>query len=108
MRSGQRLDLVCVNSGIDVIRARVPPGGPTVAPGLYDEIRIAGPRPAWEMEQVLPEDAVSLRWEEDPILEAVALSEAGYLDEATSLLGDLLIRPRTEYVPQADPVCATM
>lgn len=42
------------------------------------------------MEQVLPEDAVSLQWEEDPILEAVALGEAGYIGEAESLLGDLL------------------
>ena len=42
------------------------------------------------MEQVLPEDAVTLRWEEDPILEAVALGGAGYTGEAESLLGDLL------------------
>lgn len=37
---------------------------------IYEEIRAAGPRPRCEMEQVLPEEAVKLRWEEDPIVEA--------------------------------------
>jgi hypothetical protein len=57
---------------------------------LYDEIRAAGPRPEYEMEQVLPEDAVELHWEDDPIVEAAALFEAGARHEAADLLGDLL------------------
>lgn len=47
--------------------------------------------PRWrEMEQVLPEDAVELQWEEDPILEAVELAAAGEVFFAEDLLGDLL------------------
>ena len=57
---------------------------------LYDEIRAAGPRALSEMEQMLPEDAVELRWEDDPIVEAVALTDAGAYHEAVDLLGDLL------------------
>ena len=57
---------------------------------LYDEIRAAGPRSAFEMEQVLPEDAVQLQWEDDPIVEAVELADAGAILEAADLLGDLL------------------
>jgi len=60
------------------------------ANALYDEIRAAGPRRAYEMEQVLPEDVVELRWEDDPIVEAVELADAGALHEAGDLLGDLL------------------
>jgi len=65
---------------------------------LYDEepspthglIRAAGPRRIYEMEQVMPEDAVDLRWDEGPILEAVELNAAGAGDEAEDLLGELL------------------
>jgi hypothetical protein len=57
---------------------------------LYDAIRASGPRPQYEMEQILPEDAVELQWEEDPILEAAALAAAGAWHEADDLLGDLL------------------
>lgn len=57
---------------------------------LYDRIRVAGPRPEYEMEHVLPEGVVELRWEEDPILEAVELAAAGGWREAAELLGDLL------------------
>lgn len=57
---------------------------------LYDEIRAAGPWPQYEMEQILPEDAVDLEWEEDPILEAAELAAAGAWHEADDLLGDLL------------------
>lgn len=57
---------------------------------VYEEIRAAGVRPQYEMEQILPEDAVELRWEEDPILEAVELADAGVVGEAEDLLGDLL------------------
>lgn len=58
---------------------------------LYDEMERAGARPQYEMEQILPEDAVQLRWEEDPILEAVELANAGAIEEAEDLLGSLLI-----------------
>lgn len=57
---------------------------------VYDEIRAAGPRPQYELQDVLPEDAVELHWEEDPILEAVELVAAGARFEAADLLGDLL------------------
>lgn len=57
---------------------------------IYKEIRAAGPRRWYEMEQVLPEDAVELQWEEDPILEAVELAAAGTVFDAADLLGDLL------------------
>lgn len=57
---------------------------------IYEEIRAAGPRRQHEMEQILPESAVQLRWEEDPILEAVELANAGAIGEAEDLLGDLL------------------
>ncbi len=57
---------------------------------LYEEIVAAGARTQYEMEEVLPADAVELRWEEDPILEAVALAESGATPEAEDLLGDLL------------------
>jgi hypothetical protein len=57
---------------------------------LYEQIRAAGPRPRYEMEQVLPEGIVELRWEEDPIVEAAELAAAGATDEAEDLLGDLL------------------
>lgn len=57
---------------------------------LYDEIRTAGPRPQYEMEQVLPDGVVELRWEEDPILEASELAAAGAVGEAEDLLGELL------------------
>ena len=30
MKPGERLELVCVRAGFDVVRARVPPDGPTV------------------------------------------------------------------------------
>jgi hypothetical protein len=59
---------------------------------VYEEIWAAGARPRYEMEQILPEDAVELRWEEDPILEAVQLANAGAVGEAEDLLGDLLTR----------------
>lgn len=57
---------------------------------IYEEIRAAGARSQHEMEQILPEDAVELHWEEDPILEAVELADAGAVGEAEDLLGDLL------------------
>jgi len=57
---------------------------------LSDEIRAAGPRTRYEMEQVVPEDAVRLEWEDDPILEAVALAEAGAVGEAEAVLSGLL------------------
>jgi len=57
---------------------------------IYQEIRAAGERSLYEMEQVLPEDAVKLQWEEDPILEAAELSAAGEVGEAEDLLGELL------------------
>ncbi|MCB1058340.1 MAG: hypothetical protein KDD11_22800 [Acidobacteria bacterium] len=58
---------------------------------FYEEIQGAGARPQYEMEQVLPEDVVQLRWEEDPILEAVELANSGAIEEAEALLGSLLI-----------------
>jgi hypothetical protein len=57
---------------------------------VYEEMRAAGPRRCCEMEQVVPEDAVKLEWEEDPILEAVELVAAGGTFAAEELLGDLL------------------
>ncbi len=57
---------------------------------VYEEIRAAAARPQYEMQQIVPEDAVELRWEEDAILEAVALATAGAVGEAEDLLGDLL------------------
>jgi len=57
---------------------------------LSDEIRAAGPRTLYEMEQVVPEEAVQLEWEDDPILEAVALTEAGAVGKAEELLSALL------------------
>lgn len=57
---------------------------------IYEEIRAAGPRPQYEMEQVLPEGVVELRWEEDPIVEAAQLAAAGAVAEAKDLLGELL------------------
>jgi hypothetical protein len=57
---------------------------------IYEEIREAGPRPRCEMEQILPEVAVRLRWEEDPIVEAAELAAAGEVGEAQDLLEDLL------------------
>lgn len=57
--------------------------------GPYGEIRAAGPRPMYEMEQVWPQIKSELRWEEDPILEAVELAAAGALPEAEGLLGEL-------------------
>lgn len=57
---------------------------------LYSRIRAAGPRRVFEMEQVLPEDVVELQWEEDPILEAVELTDASALYEAEDLLSELL------------------
>ncbi len=57
---------------------------------IYEEIRAAGPRPRCEMEQVLPEEAVKLRWEEDPIVEAAELAAGGEVGEAVDLLEDLL------------------
>jgi len=57
---------------------------------VYEEVRAAGARPRYEMEQILPEDAVELRWEEDPILEAVELANAGAIGDAEDLLGELL------------------
>jgi tetratricopeptide (TPR) repeat protein len=57
---------------------------------IYEEIRAAGPRPRCEMEQVLPEEAVKLRWEEDPIVEAAELAACGEVGEAQDLLEDLL------------------
>lgn len=57
---------------------------------VYEEVRAAGARPKYEMEQILPEGAVQLRWEEDPILEAVELANADAIGEAEDLLGDLL------------------
>lgn len=162
LEAGRTIEVVCVGSGLDPIRSRVPPHGVTVmvrtglsrvrpVPGeiftleierswvfghtrhvkgritgsrldvarlelrplglreewlwdpeeeawlfeeadhpVYEEIRSAGPRRQYEMEQVLPDDAVELRWEEDPILEAVELAAAGATHEAADLLGRLL------------------
>jgi tetratricopeptide (TPR) repeat protein len=58
--------------------------------GAYDEIVAAGARTAWEMEQIVPRDAVELRWEDDPFLEAIALADSDYISAAEDLLGDLL------------------
>jgi len=57
---------------------------------VYEQIRAAGARPQYEMELVLPEDVVELRWEEDPILEAIELAAAGAVGEAEEVLGELL------------------
>lgn len=57
---------------------------------LYEQIRAAGERPTFEMEQILPEDAVELRWEEDPIVEAAELAAAGAVGEAVEILEELL------------------
>lgn len=59
-------------------------------PEIAAEILRAGPRPAFEMEQILPEDVVELQWEDDPIVEAAELLRAGAPDEARQLLGQLL------------------
>ena len=57
---------------------------------IYEEIRAAGARSSYEMEQVLPEVAVESRWEKDPIVAAAELAGRGELGEAEDLLGDLL------------------
>lgn len=54
------------------------------------EIRAGDPWDVFEMEQVLPEDAVKLRHEDDPIVEAGAFYSAGYIEEAYKILGKLL------------------
>jgi tetratricopeptide (TPR) repeat protein len=57
---------------------------------VYEAIRAAGPRPSYEMEQILPDSPMALRWEDDPILEAAELTAAGAAEEAGDLLGELL------------------
>lgn len=53
------------------------------------QIMAAGPRPEFEMEQVIPgEDPED--WDDDPILRAADLRQAGYLRDATTLLKTLL------------------
>jgi hypothetical protein len=56
---------------------------------VTEQIMAAGPRPEFEMEQVIPgEDPEN--WDDDPIVHAAALRQAGYIRDATTLLKHLL------------------
>jgi hypothetical protein len=56
---------------------------------VTSQIMAAGPRPEFEMEQVIPgEDREN--WDDDPILHAVELRDEGYIRDATTLLKHLL------------------
>ncbi len=56
---------------------------------VTEQIVAAGPRPEFEMEQVIPgEDPDD--WDDDPIIHSAELRRAGYTKEATTLLESLL------------------
>lgn len=50
------------------------------------ELARLGPREACEMDQIVPEEGIELRWEDDPIVEAAELTRAGAYGEARDLL----------------------
>lgn len=58
-------------------------------PPLLEQILSAGPRPQFEMEQVVP-GVPPDDWDADPILDAVDLHHAGQHGRATRLLEDLI------------------
>ena len=57
---------------------------------IVAEILRLGSREVCEMEQILPENAVELQWEEDPIVEAALLMDVGAFKEAKEIFGKLL------------------
>ena len=67
------------------------PGDPV--PPLWQQVIVAGVRPCFEMEQVLP-GADDDDWDCDPIVDAAELHRAGYRREAIRLLEGLLAQDR--------------